>query len=78
MLNDRSRGYLQNRCYSKQLSMALLHVSHPPAQTCGAEDILYIHFFLVFPGHRVLDPITNPYLPPLGSTLLHNDNVICN
>ena len=22
-------------------SMALLHVSYPPAQTCGGEDILY-------------------------------------
>ena len=50
MLNDHSRGYLQNCCYSKQLSMALLHSSHPPAQTCGGEDILYI-FFLIFPGH---------------------------
>ena len=44
MLNDHSRGYLQNCCYSKQLSMALLHVSHPPAQTCGGEDILHIFF----------------------------------
>ena len=32
--------------------MALLHVSHPPAQTCRGEDILYIYFFFViFPGH---------------------------
>ena len=31
LLNDRSRGYLQNCCYSKQLSMALLHASHPPS-----------------------------------------------
>ena len=44
MLNDRSRGYLQNCCYSK-LSMALIHVSHPPAQTCGGEDIPYIYIF---------------------------------
>ena len=43
-------GYLQNCCYTVQLSMALLHVSHPPVQTCGGEDILYI-FFLIFPGH---------------------------
>ena len=64
MLNDGSRGYLQNCCYVKQLSMALLHVSHPPAQTCGGEDILYIYTFLIFPGHRVLDPIINPYLGP--------------
>ena len=35
MLNDHSRGYLQNCCYAKQLSMARLHASHPPAQTCG-------------------------------------------
>ena len=26
----------------EQLSMALLHVSHPPAQTGGGEDIIYI------------------------------------
>ena len=45
VLNNRSRGYLKNCRYSKQLSMALLHVSHPPAQTCGGEDILYIYFF---------------------------------
>ena len=65
MLNDCSRGYLQNCCYSKQLSMALLHASHPPAQACGSQDILHIYiyfFFLIFPGHRVLNPITNPYL----------------
>ena len=72
MLNDHSRGYLQNCCYSEQLSMALFHVSHPPAQTCGGKDILYKYFFLIFLGHRVLDPITNPYVvPPLGCTLLH-------
>ena len=71
MLNDHSRGYLQNCCYSKQFSMALLLVSHPPAQTCGGEDILYIYFFLIFPGHRVLDPVTNSYLgTSLGCTLL--------
>ena len=73
MLNDRSRGCLQNCCYSKWLSMALLHASHPPAQTCGGEDILYMYIFLIFPGHRVLNPITNPYLgPPLGCTLLQS------
>ena len=42
MLNDHSRGYLQDCCYATQLSMALLHVSHPPAQTYGVEDIIYI------------------------------------
>ena len=63
MLNELSRGYLQNCCYSKQLSMAPFHVSHPPAQTCGGENTLYI-YFLIFPGHWVLDPITNPYLGP--------------
>ena len=74
MLNDRSRGYLQNCCYSKQLSMALLHVSHPPAQTCGGEDIIYIYIYIcvyiyiIFPGYRVLDPFTNPYL---GRPWLH-------
>ena len=71
VLNDCSRGYLQNCCYSKQLSMALLHASHPPAQTCRDEDILFIYIFLIFPGHRVRDPITNPYLgPSLGCTLI--------
>ena len=45
MLNDHSRGYLQNGCYSKRLSMALLHASHPSAQTSGDEDILYIYIF---------------------------------
>ena len=64
MLNDRSRGYLQNCCYAKQFSMALLHVSHPPAQTCGGEDILYVYISLIFPGHpEFWDPITNSHLP---------------
>ena len=44
MLNDHSRSYLQNCCYSRQVSMALLHASHPPAQTCRGEDILYMYF----------------------------------
>ena len=64
MLNNCSRGYLQNCCYSKQLSMALLHASHPPAQTCGGKDILCIYIFLIFHGPRVLDPIANPCLGP--------------
>ena len=33
----------------KQLWMALLQVTLPPAQTGGGEDIIYI--FLIFPGH---------------------------
>ena len=45
MLNDHSKGYLQNCCCSKQLSMVLFHASHLPAQTCWGEDILYIYFF---------------------------------
>ena len=45
LLNDHSKSYLQNCCYSKQLSMVLLYASHPPAQTCGVEDILYIRIF---------------------------------
>ena len=78
MLNDCSRGYLQNYCYSNQLSGALLHVSYPPAQTCGGEDILYI-FFLIFPGHQVLDPITDSYLGPLVDyTLLQEHNLQLN
>ena len=44
MLNNHSRGQLQSCCCTKQLSMALLHVSHYPAQTGGGEDILYIFF----------------------------------
>ena len=53
--------------------MALLHVSYPPAQTCGGEDILYI-FFLIFPGHLELwTPLQiSVWGPPLGCTLLHN------
>ena len=69
MLNDCFRGYLQNCCYSKQLSMALLHVSHPRAQT----SYIYIFFFSSISWtHWVLDPIINPHLgsPPLGCTLL--------
>ena len=31
-------------CYAEQLSIAQLHLSHPPLQTCGGEDILYIYF----------------------------------
>ena len=46
--------------------MALPHVSLPPAQAYGGEDILYIYIYIYIsniswkPG--VLDPITNPYL----------------
>ena len=46
MLKDCSRGYLPSCCYSKQLSMSLFHVSHPPAQTCGGEDIIYIYMYV--------------------------------
>ena len=66
MLNDCSRGYPQNCCYSKQLSMALLHASHPPAQSGGGEDILYI-FFLIFP--RYLDFWTPLQIPIWGTPL---------
>ena len=69
MLNDLSRGYLQNCCYLKQLWMALLHVSYPPAQSGGGEDILYTYIFFsnISWTPWVLGPITNPYLgvPPL-------------
>ena len=45
--------------------MALLHVSHPPAQTCGGEDIIYIYiYFNISWTPSSLDPITNPYLGP--------------
>ena len=65
MLNDHSRGYLQNCCYSKQLSVALLHASHPPAQTCGGEDIRYIYIFLIFPGHpEFWTPLQIPICAP--------------
>ena len=62
MLNDCSRGYLHNCCYSKPLSMALLHASHPPAQTCGGEDIPYIdiYFFLIFPDNEFWTPLQIP------------------
>ena len=43
MLKDHSRSYLQNCSYAKQLSKVMLHVSHPPAQTCGDEDSIYIY-----------------------------------
>ena len=48
MLNDHSCGYSQNCCYAKQLSIALLNVSHPPTgvQTHGGEDTPYIYYFL--------------------------------
>ena len=72
MLNDCSRGYLQNCCYSKQLSMALLQESHPPPQTCGGEDILYI-FFSISWTPWVLDPITNPHFS--SPAWLHPDTV---
>ena len=74
MLNDPSRGYLQNCCYSKQFSMALLHVSHPPAQICGGEAILYIYFSNISwtlssgPHHKSLFGVT------LGCTLLQKYN----
>ena len=50
--------------------MALLHVSFPPAQACGGEDILYI--FIIFPGHlEFWTPLQIPsWGPPLGCTLL--------
>ena len=72
MLNDHSRGYLQSCCYSKQLSMALLHVSYPPAQICGGEDILHISFFLYFLDTLSSEPnYKSPFeAPPLGCTLV--------
>ena len=72
MLNDRSRGSLQNCCYSKQLSIALLHASHPLAQTCGGEVIIYIYKFLIFPGHpEFWTPLQIPIsAPPLDCTLI--------
>ena len=71
MLNDHARGYMHSCCYTKELWMALLHVSLSPAQACGGEDILYI--FLIFPGHlEFWTPLQIPiWGPPLGCTLLH-------
>ena len=50
--------------------MALLHVSFPPGQACGGEDILYI--FLIFPGHlEFLIPLQIPiWSAAPGCTLL--------
>ena len=76
MLNDHSRGYMQNLLF-KTILMALLYAFQPPAQSCRGEDIIYI-FFLIFSGHRVLDLITNPYLTPsptLGCTLLQWEGI---
>ena len=47
MLNDHSRCYLQNCCYSKQLSVTLLHASYPPAQTCRGEYIVYLYILYI-------------------------------
>ena len=70
MLNDHSRGYLQNCCYAKQLSMALLHVSYLPVQACGGEDILYVYIFLIFPGHPEF--WTPLQIPIWGGPWLHS------
>ena len=76
MLNGYSWSYLQNCCYAKQLSMALLHVSHPPVQTCGGEDIPCI-FFSISWTLWVLDSITNQYLgfPWLHPVTVHVINL---
>ena len=73
MLNGCSRGYMQKCCYSKQYSMALLHSSHSPDQTCGGEDILNIYIFLIFPEHpEFWTPLQIPiWAPLLGCTLLY-------
>ena len=78
MLNDCSRGYLQNCCYAEQLSMALLHAPHPPAQTCGGKDILYICIVLIVPGHpEFWTPLQIPiWGPPLASPCyIWNENL---
>ena len=58
--------------------MALLHASHPPAQTYGGEDILYIFFFLSW------TPSSGPHykslfapLPPLAAPCYKNDISLC-
>ena len=50
--------------------MALLHVSYPPAQTCGNEDILYKFFFKYFLDTEIWTPLQipiwgPPWLPPV-------------
>ena len=73
MLNNHSRGYLQNCCYSKQLLRALLHLVNPPAQTCGSEDILCTHIFLIFPGHpEFWTPLQIPIWGPLLAVLCYS------
>ena len=55
--------------------MALLHVSHPPAQTGGGEDILYIYiFFLICPGHpEFWTPLQILIWGPPGCTLFQQE-----
>ena len=55
--------------------MTLLQASHPLAQTCWGEDILYIFFFLIFPGHlEFWTPLQIPsWGLPLGCTLLQEE-----
>lgn len=37
---------MQNFCYTKQLLMALLHVSLPPTHTCAWEWVRTFYYFL--------------------------------
>ena len=52
--------------------MALFHVSHPPWLRLVGVRTSYIHFSNISWTPRVLDPITNPFLGPLGCTLLQD------
>ena len=68
MLNDHARGSLHSCCYTKQLWMALLPVSHPPSSDLwGWGHRVYI--FLIFPGY--LEFCTPLLIPIWGPPWLH-------
>ena len=68
MVNDHSRGYLQNCCYSKQLSMALLHASHPQIRLVGVRtSYIYISWTVSSGPHY-----KSLFGPRLGCTLLQS------
>ena len=54
--------------------MALLHVSHPLAQTCGGSGHHICFFSNISWTPWVLDPIKIPICAPPGCTLLHPCN----
>ena len=55
-------------------SMALLHVSHPPAQICGGEAILYIYFSNISWTLSSEPHYKSLFGAPFGCTLLQKYN----